>query len=158
MSLIDDPSRDRNLEAARLNLRMKDGEIKLTVSIRYLSVCIHLIPLMPFISASHPQTVHRPSDVYGTLNGQSFLETISSSLYAWSVTLRVHISTFTHSCMSKYRSSQTLPSTHCREFLFHRPLFYSCLFSPHLMTVVTFPDSSRSYYGQVKTKQCTISR
>uniref|UniRef100_A0A672L527 Signal transducing adaptor family member 2a n=1 Tax=Sinocyclocheilus grahami TaxID=75366 RepID=A0A672L527_SINGR len=30
VSLIDDPSRDRNLEAARLNLRMKDGEIKLT--------------------------------------------------------------------------------------------------------------------------------
>lgn len=107
MSLIDDPSRDRNLEAARLNLRMKDGEIKLTVSIRYLSVCIHLIPLMPFISASHPQTVHRPSDVDCTLNGKSFLETISSSLYAWSVTLQLHISTFTHSCMSKYRSSQT---------------------------------------------------
>ncbi|KTF82340.1 hypothetical protein cypCar_00026583 [Cyprinus carpio] len=37
VSLIDDPSRDRNLEAARLNLRMKDGEIKLTVSIRCLS-------------------------------------------------------------------------------------------------------------------------
>uniref|UniRef100_A0A672STM6 Signal-transducing adaptor protein 2-like n=1 Tax=Sinocyclocheilus grahami TaxID=75366 RepID=A0A672STM6_SINGR len=30
VSLIDDPSRDKNLEAARLNLRMKDGEIKLT--------------------------------------------------------------------------------------------------------------------------------
>lgn len=38
MSLVDDPSRDRNLEAARLNLRMKDGEIKLTVSIKHLSV------------------------------------------------------------------------------------------------------------------------
>lgn len=31
VSLIDDCSRDRNLEAARMNLRMKDGEIKLTV-------------------------------------------------------------------------------------------------------------------------------
>ncbi|XP_026880842.2 signal-transducing adaptor protein 2a [Electrophorus electricus] len=30
VSLIDDGSRDRNLEAARMNLRMKDGEIKLT--------------------------------------------------------------------------------------------------------------------------------
>ncbi|KAK3534524.1 hypothetical protein QTP86_016600 [Hemibagrus guttatus] len=30
VSLIDDCSRDRNLEAARMNLRMKDGEIKLT--------------------------------------------------------------------------------------------------------------------------------
>uniref|UniRef100_A0A8B9H5L6 Signal transducing adaptor family member 2a n=1 Tax=Astyanax mexicanus TaxID=7994 RepID=A0A8B9H5L6_ASTMX len=30
VSLIDDCSRDRNLEAARVNLRMKDGEIKLT--------------------------------------------------------------------------------------------------------------------------------
>ncbi|XP_076838237.1 signal-transducing adaptor protein 2-like isoform X2 [Brachyhypopomus gauderio] len=30
VSLIDDCGRDRNLEAARLNLRMKDGEIKLT--------------------------------------------------------------------------------------------------------------------------------
>ncbi|XP_030631768.1 signal-transducing adaptor protein 2a [Chanos chanos] len=30
VSLSDDCSRDRNLEAARLNLRMKDGEIKLT--------------------------------------------------------------------------------------------------------------------------------
>ncbi|XP_051557697.1 signal-transducing adaptor protein 2-like isoform X3 [Myxocyprinus asiaticus] len=33
VSLIDDPSRDRNLEAARLNLRMKDGEIKLTLAV-----------------------------------------------------------------------------------------------------------------------------
>ncbi|KAM7400843.1 hypothetical protein PAMA_005157 [Pampus argenteus] len=31
VSLKDDCSRDRNLEAARLILRMKDGEIKLTV-------------------------------------------------------------------------------------------------------------------------------
>ncbi|XP_060761319.1 signal-transducing adaptor protein 2a isoform X2 [Neoarius graeffei] len=30
VSLIDDCSRDRNLEAARMNLRLKDGEIKLT--------------------------------------------------------------------------------------------------------------------------------
>lgn len=33
VSLKDDCSRDRNLEAARLILRMKDGEIKLTVSV-----------------------------------------------------------------------------------------------------------------------------
>lgn len=31
VSLKDDCSRDRNLEAARLILRMKDGETKLTV-------------------------------------------------------------------------------------------------------------------------------
>lgn len=33
VSLKDDSSRDRNLEAARLILRMKDGETKLTVSL-----------------------------------------------------------------------------------------------------------------------------
>lgn len=32
VSLKDDCSRDRNLEAARLILQMKDGETKLTVS------------------------------------------------------------------------------------------------------------------------------
>lgn len=32
VSLKDDCSRDRNLEAARLILRMKDGETKLTVT------------------------------------------------------------------------------------------------------------------------------
>lgn len=43
VSLIDDCSRDRNLEAARMNLRMKDGEIKLTVSsneVKYLMLII----------------------------------------------------------------------------------------------------------------------
>lgn len=36
VSLRDDCSRDRNLEAARLILRMKDGETKLTVMSLYL--------------------------------------------------------------------------------------------------------------------------
>lgn len=46
VSLIDDCSRDRNLEAARMNLRLKDGEIKLTVSsheAKYTKEIIHII-------------------------------------------------------------------------------------------------------------------
>lgn len=39
VSLKDDCSRDRNLEAARFILRMKDGETKLTVLSTHVHVC-----------------------------------------------------------------------------------------------------------------------
>lgn len=39
VSLKDDCSRDRNLEAARFILRMKDGETKLTVLYTHVHVC-----------------------------------------------------------------------------------------------------------------------
>lgn len=40
VSLKDDCSRDRNLEAARFILRMKDGETKLTVPSHLTRMCV----------------------------------------------------------------------------------------------------------------------
>lgn len=49
VSLKDDCSRDRNLEAARFILRMKDGETKLTV----LSTDAHVCQKSVFSGVSH---------------------------------------------------------------------------------------------------------